>query len=168
MSKMSKYLVSEPAPSSSYIRCGRGGAGNTFHVRASSNKPATTTTTTTTTITTSSPSSSSSSAAAAAPSRRVFSGIGGAGNVHPISAMPSLADSLDDALRHAAARDSLPLGYCGRGGAGNIYRRQHQDCDADAAPASSSSSVCSGESLKSNGSTKGRLWKRLSGFSTRD
>ncbi|KAG5984140.1 hypothetical protein E4U54_006170 [Claviceps lovelessii] len=161
---MSKYLVSEPAPSSSssYIRCGRGGAGNTF--RASSNKPATFTTTTTIAA---SPAVAVAKKASSSP-RRVFSGIGGAGNVHPVTELPSLVDSLDDALRHAAARDSLSSGHCGRGGAGNIYRRKDKDCDAASSPCSSCSSVCSAASVKSNLSSKARLWNRLSGSWTRE
>ncbi|KAG6001475.1 hypothetical protein E4U21_004307 [Claviceps maximensis] len=162
MSTMSQYLVSEPAPSStcSYIRCGRGGAGNTFHVRPLSKKPTTTTTMTKTNMV-------ASSAEKPAPSRRVFSGIGGAGNVHPITELPSLADSLDDALRHAAARDNLALGYCGRGGAGNIYRRQHKDCDA-ASLSSSSSSTRSAASLKCKLSASVRTWSRLPDSLTRE
>ncbi|KAG5931128.1 hypothetical protein E4U60_006458 [Claviceps pazoutovae] len=145
---MSKYLLTEPSPSStSFIRCGRGGAGNTF--RASSKTASTISTTTIT----AKPTTQSSS------SRRVFGGIGGAGNVHPVTEMPSPTESLDDALRHAAARDGASVGYCGRGGAGNIYRRK--DKDHDAASLSSSSS-CSVASLESKSSSSARLWNRLS------
>ncbi|KAK2595446.1 hypothetical protein QQS21_006856 [Conoideocrella luteorostrata] len=144
---MSKYLVTEPSPStSSYVRCGRGGAGNTF--RASS-KP------TTTTI-----SSSSSANNSASSSRRFFSGIGGAGNAHAAAELPSVTASLDDAVRHAAARDNASVGYCGRGGAGNIYRRK----DSDA----SSSSASSAGSVKSNLSSTAKLWNRVSGSIGRD
>ncbi|KAG6055012.1 hypothetical protein E4U17_003294 [Claviceps sp. LM77 group G4] len=148
---MSKYFLTEPSPSStSFIRCGRGGAGNTF--RASS-KTASTTTTITATIT-ATPTTKTSS------SRRVLGGIGGAGNVHPVTEMPSPTESLDDALRHAAARDDASVGYCGRGGAGNIYRRK--DKDRDAASLSSSSSSCSVASLESKSSSSAKLWNRLS------
>ncbi|KAG5994767.1 hypothetical protein E4U52_000763 [Claviceps spartinae] len=146
---MSKYLLTEPSPSStSFIRCGRGGAGNTF--RASSKTASSTITTTTITATPTTKTSSS---------RRVFGGIGGAGNVHPVTEMPSPTESLDDALRHAAARDGAPVGYCGRGGAGNIYRCK--DKNRDAASLSSSSS-CSVASLESKSSSSARLWNRLS------
>ncbi|KAG5922685.1 hypothetical protein E4U61_004647 [Claviceps capensis] len=148
---MSNYLLTEPSPSStSFIRCGRGGAGNTFRT---SSKTASCITTTTTTTITAKPTTQSSS------SRRVFGGIGGAGNVHPVTEMPSPTESLDDALRHAAARDGASVGYCGRGGAGNIYRRK--DKDHDAASLSSSSS-CSVASLESKSSSSARLWNRLS------
>ncbi|KAG6138417.1 hypothetical protein E4U12_008240 [Claviceps purpurea] len=147
---MSKYLLTEPSPSStSFIRCGRGGAGNTF--RASS-KTASTTTTTTITATSTTKTSSS---------RRVFGGIGGAGNVHPVTEMPSPTESLDDALRHAAARDGASVGYCGRGGAGNIYRLKDKNHDATSLSSSSSSS-CSVASLESKSSSSAKLWNRLS------
>jgi hypothetical protein len=60
--------------------------------------------------------------------------------------------SLDDAVRHAAARDSASVGYCGRGGAGNIYRRK----ESDASTASSASSV------RSSMSSTAKLWDRVS------
>ncbi|KAG6091145.1 hypothetical protein E4U30_007487 [Claviceps sp. LM220 group G6] len=146
---MSKYLLTEPSPSStSFIRCGRGGAGNTF--RASSKTASSTITTTTITATPTTKTSSS---------RRVFGGIGGAGNVHPVTEMPSPTESLDDALRHAAARDGAPVGYCGRGGAGNIYRCKDKNRDAVSL---SSSSSCSVASLESKSSSSARLWNRLS------
>ncbi|GAO18876.1 hypothetical protein UVI_02045940 [Ustilaginoidea virens] len=94
-------------------------------------------------------------------SGRFFSGIGGAGNAHPAAELPSAAASLDDALRHAAKRDNAPVGYCGRGGAGNIYRRK----DSDAASASTASSAAS---VKSSMSSTANLWKRVSGSFGRD
>ncbi|KAG5940764.1 hypothetical protein E4U59_002257 [Claviceps monticola] len=152
---MSKYLLTEPSPSStSFIRCGRGGAGNTF--RASSKTAstiATIATIATTTTIIAKPTTQSSS------SRRVFGGIGGAGNVHPVTEMPSPTESLDDALQHAAARDGASVGYCGRGGAGNIYRRKDKNHDAVSL---SSSSSCSVASLESKSSSSARLWNRLS------
>ncbi|KAG5973250.1 hypothetical protein E4U58_005473 [Claviceps cyperi] len=151
---MSKYLLTEPSPSSSsFFRCGRGGAGNTF--RASSKTASTITTFTITATTTTKPSSS----------RRVFGGIGGAGNVHLVMEMPSPTESLDDALRRAAARDDASVGYCGRGGAGNIYRRKDQDRDAASL---SSSSSCSVASLEGKSSSSARLWNRLSSSLTRE
>ncbi|QUC23347.1 uncharacterized protein UV8b_07588 [Ustilaginoidea virens] len=143
---MSKYLLTEPSPSTtSYVRCGRGGAGNTF--RASSSEARTT--------------AVSPTAKKTPSSGRFFSGIGGAGNAHPAAELPSAAASLDDALRHAAKRDNAPVGYCGRGGAGNIYRRK----DSDAASASTASSAAS---VKSSMSSTANLWKRVSGSFGRD
>lgn len=134
------YLVTEPSPSTtSYIRCGRGGAGNTFRAPSS--------TSTTNAI----PSSSKKSPSM--PSTRFFSGIGGAGNAHSASERPPVTASLDDAVRHAAARDNASVGYCGRGGAGNVYRRK----ESDASTTSSASSVRSGKS------STAKLWSRVSG-----
>ncbi|KAH0592572.1 hypothetical protein MHUMG1_09723 [Metarhizium humberi] len=131
------YLVTEPAPSTtSYVRCGRGGAGNTFRAQAAPPPREV---------------SSPSSAAAPSPSR-FFSGIGGAGNAHSASERPPATASLDDAVRHAAARDSAPVGYCGRGGAGNVYRRKESDA---------SSSSCA-SSVRSSVSSTAKLWSRVS------
>ncbi|OAA33315.1 hypothetical protein AAL_00780 [Moelleriella libera RCEF 2490] len=154
----SKYVVTEAAPSTtSYVRCGRGGAGNVFRTAASSSKIASTSTT----ITSSSPSSAS---PGLRPTRRFFSGIGGAGNAHSTARLPSVADSLDDAVRHATARDNAAVGYCGRGGAGNVYRRK----SSDAASSYSSSSASSAASVKSSMSSSAKLWDRVSGAFNRE
>ena len=128
------YLVTEPAPSTtSYTRCGRGGAGNVYR------GPSTPTTTTI----------SSTSSQPRASSTRFFSGIGGAGNAHSASERPPPALSLEDAVRHAAARDTPSVGYCGRGGAGNIYRRKESDASS------------SGSSVRSSMSSTAKLWGRV-------
>lgn len=135
---MPAYTLTEPSPSTAvYTRCGRGGAGNITRAPASvASTPAATT------------SLSSSSA------RRFFSGIGGAGNVQAASARPPAGASLDDALRHAAARDSAPMGYCGRGGAGNVfYNRKPSDA----------SSVGDASSTRSSMSSSAKLWARVTG-----
>ena len=133
---MGKYQLTEGAPSaSSYMRCGRGGAGNIYRATGSATKSYTV-------------------QPSAASSTRFFSGIGGAGNAHSASERPSATASLDDAVRHAAARDTASVGYCGRGGAGNIYRRKESDA--------SSSSAASTTSSGSAGSVS-KLWTRVSG-----
>lgn len=138
---MPNYIVTEPSPSTtSYIRSGRGGAGNI--TRASSSKASAAQKATTTT------SHSSSS-----PSRRYFSGIGGAGNVHRASEHPTL--SLDEEYDRAAARDQANVGHCGIGGAGNVFKRKGSDASSQA---SSSSSV----------SSKSKMWSRVSATFSRD
>lgn len=137
---MPNYIVTEPAPSTtSYIRSGRGGAGNI--VRASktnsSHHKTTSHTATTTTV----------------PSRRFYSGIGGAGNVHEASERPAL--SLDEEYERAAARELTNVGHCGIGGAGNVYRRKASDASSDA-------------SSQSSFSSKSNLWARVSSTFHRD
>ncbi|KAG9255671.1 uncharacterized protein F5Z01DRAFT_672975 [Emericellopsis atlantica] len=135
---MPSYILTEPAPSTtSYIRSGRGGAGNTF--RASPQ-------TTSTTITTSRAPASSSP-------RRFFSGVGGAGNVHKASERPSASAILDDELRRRTAREENSMGHCGIGGAGNVYRRKGSDA---------SSQVSDTSSVSSTGS-RSKLWAKMTG-----
>ncbi|KAK5992181.1 hypothetical protein PT974_05581 [Cladobotryum mycophilum] len=80
----SNYVFTETSPSTTtYIRSGRGGAGNTFRA---SDIPSTAATSSSTSQTTSS---------TLAP-RRFFSGIGGAGNVHEADQLrPALLRSLE-------------------------------------------------------------------------
>ncbi|CAM1500567.1 Fc.00g097290.m01.CDS01 [Cosmosporella sp. VM-42] len=135
--KMPNYIVTEPSPSTtSFVRSGRGGAGNISRV---SNKTHT--------------KSTSHSATATAPSRRFFSGIGGAGNVHAASERPAL--SLDEEFDRAQAREKTNTGHCGIGGAGNVFHRKGSDARSDV---SSSSSL----------SSKSKLWSRVSGTFNRD
>ncbi|CAG9947441.1 unnamed protein product [Clonostachys rosea f. rosea IK726] len=104
------YVVTEGAPSATtYMRCGRGGAGNTYRVSSSS-------------------ASRSSAPSAQAPARRFFSGVGGAGNVHEASERPTV--SLDDEVRRLAAQEDQSIGHCGIGGAGNVYRRKASDASS--------------------------------------
>ncbi|EHK39485.1 hypothetical protein TRIATDRAFT_260217 [Trichoderma atroviride IMI 206040] len=130
----SGYIFTESAPSqSTFYRSGRGGAGNTFR----------------TTSSTSSSSSSSSSPAATftprqLPSQRFFSGIGGAGNVHQAAELqPAILRSLETPADHNPS-----VGYVGRGGAGNVYRRKTSDAGSMSSADSASSSV----------SDKAKLW----------
>ncbi|OAA39393.1 hypothetical protein NOR_06231 [Metarhizium rileyi] len=133
-------VVSSPAPSTtSYVRCGRGGAGNTFHGALVSSPPSTTKT------------------LSSALPVRFFSGIGGAGNALVVAERPLRASVLRDVVLLAEARDRAPVGYCGRGGAGNVYRR------TDASLSLSSSSSLASSSVRSDASSTARLWHRVSG-----
>lgn len=126
------YIFTEVTPSRNTY--GRGGAGNVCR-------------------------SSDLSAASAAqttkkprqlPSTRFHSGIGGAGNVHQAAELrPALLRSLE------TPGDQNPnVGYVGRGGAGNVYRRKASDASSVSSVGSTASSV--GE--------KAKLWaSRLSG-----
>ncbi|KAM5352693.1 hypothetical protein ACJ41O_005415 [Fusarium nematophilum] len=138
---MPNYIVTEPSPSTTtYIRSGRGGYGNIARVSSSSTQK------------TGSNSHPVASSSAAAPSRRFFSGIGGAGNVHQAGERPAL--SLDEEYDRIAARDQASAGHCGIGGAGNVYRKA-SDAGSDV---SSSSSL----------SSKTKLWARVSSTFARD
>ncbi|KAM3546368.1 hypothetical protein ARSEF1564_000643 [Beauveria bassiana] len=130
---------------SSYVLTGRGGAGNTHRLTstATSSKPAT-----------SSSSSSSSVPAITASSstpRIVSSGVGGAGNMRALDpgARSSAAHDLQLDVRRAAARDRHPVGYAGRGGAGNAYA--YADDDADGASLLSASSAASSVAERAKG-----------------
>lgn len=142
---MSKFIITEPAPSSSsYIRSGRGGAGNLFPIAA---LPATTAPSTTTTPSSSSP-------------RRFFSGIGGAGNAHAANERPPV--SLDQEFRSRAAARDKSSGHCGIGGAGNVYVRKPSN-------AGSEESIDDDDaSSRSSMSSKAKLWARVSGTFARD
>lgn len=138
------YIITEPAPSSTtYIRSGRGGAGNLF---PRSSLP----------LTTSSSTSSSATAetkqtpASSSSSRRFFSGIGGAGNAH--NANERAPHSIEDEFRRAAAREKAGAGHCGIGGAGNVFRRKQSDASVSDAGSDSASEM----------SEKAKLWRRFS------
>jgi hypothetical protein len=140
---MSKFIITEPAPSStSFIRSGRGGAGNTFPISA---LPATT--------------SSAPSPPKASSSRRFFSGIGGAGNAHAANERPPL--SLDQEFRSRAAARDKSSGHCGIGGAGNVYRKPSN-------AGSESTIEDDAASGRSSMSSKAKLWARVSGTFSRD
>lgn len=145
---MPNYIITEPMPTTTtYMRSGRGGAGNTFRVPSGPRQPPTQV------ISTDAPASASASAAAAASSqqpRRYHSGIGGAGNVHMTSEKPTL--SLDERFRRMVAREQhATVGRCGIGGAGNVYRKPEPVAD-DAASVNS----------------RTRLWTRVSSTFSRD
>jgi hypothetical protein len=145
----SNYIITEPAPSTtSYIRSGRGGAGNTIPI---SSLPSSATTAIKSTFT---------SANTSASTRRFFSGIGGAGNAHNANERPPI--SLDDEFRRAAAREMASAGHCGIGGAGNVYRRKASDASESA------KSLDDDESVRSSMSSKAKLWARVSGTFSRD
>lgn len=104
------FLKSPTATQTSYIRSGRGGAGN-FH--SASKIPQSTITTPAATTT-----------KKKSGTRRFFTGIGGAGNAHKAAERPTI--NLDDEIRRVEARDAQPEGHYGIGGAGNVFR-QHKD-----------------------------------------
>lgn len=134
---MPNYTVTEPSPSTTtYVRSGRGGYGNV--VRAPTSQHI---------------SNVQSVSSVNLPSRRFFSGIGGAGNVHQASERPVI--SLDEEYSRIAARDQASAGHCGIGGAGNVYRRKASDASSQASDASSMSS-------------KSKLWARVSSTFSRD
>ncbi|KAL6905128.1 hypothetical protein GGI43DRAFT_301541 [Trichoderma evansii] len=125
----SGYIFTESAPSqSAFYRSGRGGAGNTFR-------------------TSSAPSSSSAATTFTPrqlPNQRFFSGIGGAGNVHQADQLqPAILRSLETPADHNPS-----VGYVGRGGAGNVYRRKTSDAGSMSSADSASSSV----------SDKAKMW----------
>ncbi|KAI8713136.1 hypothetical protein NCS52_01257000 [Fusarium sp. LHS14.1] len=138
---MPNYIVTEPSPSTNaYVRSGRGGYGNIKRSKDSSHKPSTT----------------SHPVTSATPSRRFFSGIGGAGNAHEAS--EHLPISLDETYDRIAARDHLSAGHVGIGGAGNVYHRKDSDAASDNSAASDDSSL----------SSKAKLWARVSSTFSRD
>ncbi|GFP57049.1 hypothetical protein ACSS6W_004393 [Trichoderma asperelloides] len=125
----SSYIFTESAPSqSTFYRSGRGGAGNTFRTSAAAaSSPASTTFT-----------------PRQLPNQRFFSGIGGAGNVHQADELqPAILRSLETPADHNPS-----VGYVGRGGAGNVYRRKTSDAASTSSADSSSSSM----------SDKAKLW----------
>ncbi|KAF4978713.1 hypothetical protein FZEAL_4955 [Fusarium zealandicum] len=134
---MSNYIVTEPSPSTNvYVRAGRGGYGNITRASISQKK-----------------SSSHTLGSTIAPSRRFFSGIGGAGNAHKASEHPAI--SLDEEYDRIAARDHVSAGHVGIGGAGNVYHRKGSDASSNA---SSDTALTS----------KSKLWARVSSTFSRD
>ncbi|KAM0250920.1 hypothetical protein ACHAQJ_008416 [Trichoderma viride] len=138
----SNYVFTESSPSQTqFYRSGRGGAGNIFRTSAISSTASSSLSpvTSTSTIT-----------PRQLPNQRFFSGIGGAGNVHQADELqPALLGSLE-----TPGDQNPPVGYCGRGGAGNVYRRKTSDA----------SSVSSAGSNASSMGEKAKLWaSRMSG-----
>lgn len=128
----------------SYVLTGRGGAGNAHRFSPSSSPP-----------TTASKPAVAPSASSSTP-RIVSSGVGGAGNMRALDARArsSAAHALQLDVRRAAARDRHPVGYAGRGGAGNAYA---YGADDDA-------SLLSGSSGASSVADRARGWAaRVSG-----
>ncbi len=142
------YIITEPVPSSTtYMRCGRGGAGNTF--RAPAPSPVSTRI---------SSSTSASIFGNTTSPRRFFSGVGGAGNAHEASERPDV--SLDTQFQRIAAREDniAQTGHCGIGGAGNVYRRKESD-----ASSSGHSYSDDGASSINSQSSRAKLWARITG-----
>jgi hypothetical protein len=146
------YIITESSPSTTtYMRSGRGGMGNTFRASPTTIRSAVSSSSQPAAV--SKPSSSSS-----ASSRRFFSGIGGAGNVHSASERPAL--SLDDDFRRAAARDAAPVGYTGIGGWGNVYRRKQSDASDSSASSAATAIDDDVSSETSSMTTKSKMWAR--------
>ncbi|KAH6604525.1 hypothetical protein Trco_006232 [Trichoderma cornu-damae] len=132
----SNYAFAGSSPSQPNVyRGGRGGAGNIVRASplSSTSSPVTSTLT-----------------PRELPNQRFFSGIGGAGNVHQADQLrPALLRSLE------APGDQNPeISHYGRGGFGNVYRRETSDA----------SSVSSAGSDIGSISEKTKLWaSRLGG-----
>ena len=155
----SNYILTEPSPStSSYIRSGRGGAGNTF--RTNNRAPSTATS-----VSHAIPASSvaANCPTSTANARRFFSGVGGAGNAHKASERPPI--SLDDEVRRIAAREehAAAMGHCGIGGAGNVYYRRKASDASD----TSAKEIDDQSSVSSLGS-KTNLWTAVRNSFGRD
>ncbi|KAI2625634.1 hypothetical protein GGR54DRAFT_508497 [Hypoxylon sp. NC1633] len=145
---MYTYTVTEPHPTirtNSYVRSGRGGAGNYF--RAPAPTPITSKSTTTTTTTTKPP----------APSRFHF-GRGGAGNVHVSATNPML--SFDEVFARLTRIANLRIGHVGRGGAGNVCPSPRPNATVDLCKGSDASSEYTVSSFGSFGSLS-KIWSRL-------
>ncbi|KAM0438768.1 hypothetical protein ACHAPT_001526 [Fusarium lateritium] len=149
---MPNYIVTEPSPSTNtYVRSGRGGYGNIRRAQDSHHKPSTT---------------SHTVASSSAPSRRFFSGIGGAGNAHEASEHPPI--SLDEEYDRIAARDHLAAGHVGIGGAGNVYHRKDSDAASDDTITSTTTTTTTTTDDTSSLSSKAKLWARVSSTFSRD
>ncbi|KAM0276220.1 hypothetical protein ACHAQH_006984 [Verticillium albo-atrum] len=143
----SNLLVTTPRPSAApntRIHTGRGGAGNTFRAAPSKPPPSST----------SAPSASSSStpgavatkpAPASTSTRRFYSGIGGAGNVHAAGERPAV--SFEEEIARARARERSGVGRMGIGGAGNVFRRKKREEEGQERNGS-----------RAEGERKGSLW----------
>jgi hypothetical protein len=154
------YVLTEPAPSTtSYMRSGRGGAGNTFRTNASaSSRAGSSSSQNTTTVPLSAAISCPTSTVN---SRRFFSGVGGAGNAHKASERPTI--SLDDEVRRMAAREehAAAMGHCGIGGAGNVYyRRKASDASESSTSSAPGKDLDDQSSVSSLGSKKG-IWNAV-------
>ncbi|KAI0893432.1 hypothetical protein F4806DRAFT_498947 [Annulohypoxylon nitens] len=103
---MPNFTITEPHPTipkNSYAHSGRGGAGNYF--RAPTTTPSTGVATRPTPVSTT--------------SSRFHSGRGGAGNAHVSAEKPVM--SFDEEFASKSHIEQKPVGYVGRGGAGNVY-----------------------------------------------
>ncbi|KAG7136707.1 hypothetical protein HYQ45_005867 [Verticillium longisporum] len=130
----SNLLVTTPRPTAApntRIHTGRGGAGNTFRAapsKASSSSSVSGSASASAPAPTAASSAGPSTARTAAPSsstRRFYSGIGGAGNVHAAGERPAV--SFEEEIARARAREKSGVGRVGIGGAGNIFRRKKKE-----------------------------------------
>ncbi|KAJ4154878.1 hypothetical protein LMH87_000152 [Akanthomyces muscarius] len=140
----------------SYVLTGRGGAGNTHRLAPSSSSSPSTT---------KKPVAASTTSSSSTP-RIVSSGVGGAGNMRALDAgaRSSAAHALQQDMRRAAARDRHPVGYAGRGGAGNAYAY----AGSSASDADDDASLLSGSSAASSVAERARGWaSRVSGSFSR-
>ncbi|KAI1402505.1 hypothetical protein F4819DRAFT_454161 [Hypoxylon fuscum] len=137
--KMPNFTITEPHPTvqkDSFMHSGRGGAGNYFRA------PATT------------PASGVATQPTTAPQTtgRFHSGRGGAGNAHVSASKPVL--SFDEEFAHQSHIEQKPVGYVGRGGAGNVY-------GAAGASAARKGSDASSQHSSSSTSSLSHVWSRL-------
>ncbi|KAJ9156192.1 hypothetical protein NKR23_g1271 [Pleurostoma richardsiae] len=150
------YTITEPhptVPKNTYTHSGRGGAGNTFRVSATS-PPAG--------VPTRVVSNTPSAAASYQSTGRFYSGRGGAGNAHPAADRPVL--SFDEEYARGVREQVSTTGHVGRGGAGNTFGappKQHRK-QSNASVASGSSELARTESASSTGSVRSGFWGRLS------
>jgi hypothetical protein len=144
----SNYMIAEPHPTvtaGSYTHSGRGGAGNTFRATPSTAAPA--------------PKASVKATTASRSSRKFYSGIGGAGNVHRPEERATM--NFDEEFDRAKVRDAAPSVHVGVGGAGNVFRRSSGSSESGSDSGSSHRA-----SHDSSSSTAG-FWGRLSTSSWR-
>ncbi|KAL9946792.1 hypothetical protein D7B24_005108 [Verticillium nonalfalfae] len=133
----SNLLVTTPRPTAApntRIHTGRGGAGNTF--RATPSKVTSSSSSVSVSGSAAAAASNPTAASSAGPStartaapssstRRFYSGIGGAGNVHAAGERPAV--SFEEEIARARAREKSGVGRMGIGGAGNIFRRKKKE-----------------------------------------
>ncbi|KAI1418358.1 hypothetical protein F5Y13DRAFT_149031 [Hypoxylon sp. FL1857] len=137
---MPDYTIAEPHPTipkNAYTHSGRGGAGNYFRAPATTPSSGVETKPTTVKQTTS----------------RFYSGRGGAGNAHVSAEKPVL--SFDEEFARQSHIEQKPVGYVGRGGAGNIYGATGPSTIRKGSDASSQHSTSSSGSLSN-------IWSRIS------
>ncbi|KAI2473161.1 hypothetical protein F4781DRAFT_224064 [Annulohypoxylon bovei var. microspora] len=137
---MPNFTITEPHPTipkNSYAHSGRGGAGNYF--RAPTTTPSSGIATRPTAV--------------SAASSRFHSGRGGAGNAHVSVEKPVM--SFDEEFTHKSHIEQKPVGYVGRGGAGNVYGASEPSNVRKGSDASSHHSSSSTGSLSN-------IWSRIS------
>ncbi|EGY13612.1 hypothetical protein HYQ45_005188 [Verticillium longisporum] len=153
----SNLLVTTPRPTAApntRIHTGRGGAGNTFRAapsKTSSSSPVSGSAAASASAPAAASSAGPSTARTAGPSsstRRFYSGIGGAGNVHAAGERPAV--SFEEEIARARAREKSGVGRVGIGGAGNIFRRKKKEEEQQQGHGDQASRI--------EGERKGSLW----------